>query len=255
MESLSVEVIIMKSVLFCTIVGVLALTSPFAKAGTLDDLLKEVKQPRAGASVGSASLDQKTTVSGLKEALSVGTENAVKSISKVDGYFGNDLIKILLPEKVQQVANVVGKLGYQQKVDELVLSMNRAAESAASKAAPLFVQAIREMTFDDARKILQGGDTAATDFFKGKTSQKLYDQFKPTVVSSMNKVGVAKAYKEMMAPYQSTPFASKDSMDLDHYVTTKALDGLFTMVAQEEKKIRTNPAARVTDLLKRVFAK
>ena len=140
-------------------------------------------------------------------------------------------------------------------MDNLVLAMNRAAESAAPKATALFVQAIKEMTFDDARKILQGGDTAATDYFKGKTSQKLYDQFKPVVVSSMNKVGVAKAYKDLMTPYQSMPFASKETLDLDHYVTSKALDGLFTMVAEEEKKIRTDPAARVTDLLKRVFGK
>jgi len=156
---------------------------------------------------------------------------------------------------VQQVANAVGKMGYQQQVDHLVLAMNRAAETAAPKAASLFAQAIKEMSFEDARKILQGGGTAATDYFKGKTSQKLYDQFKPVVSSSMDKVGVAKAYKEMMAPYQAMPFASKDSMDLDHYVTNEALDGLFKMVGEEEKRIRTDPAARVTDLLKKVFAK
>lgn len=244
-----------KRVIFCTIFGVLALTSPSAQAGTLDDLLKEAQQPRSGAPAGSQSLDQNTAVSGLKEALSVGTENAVRSISKADGYFGNDLIKILLPEKIQQAANVVGKLGYQQQVDNLVLAMNRSAETAASKAAPLFAQAIKEMTFEDARNILQSGGTAATDYFKAKTFQNLYDQYKPVVTSTMNKVGVAKTYKDMMAPYQAMPFASKDSMDLDHYVTNEALDGLFKMVAEEEKKIRTDPAARVTDLLKKVFSK
>lgn len=245
----------MKTAIFCTIVGILALTAPFIQGGTLDDLLKEVQPARSGTAAGPRPQDQNTTVSGLKEALSIGTEKAVKSISRVDGYFGNDLIRILLPERVQQAASIVGKMGYQQQVDNLVLAMNRAAETAAPKAASLFAEAIKEMTFDDARKILQGGNTAATDYFKGKTSQKLYDQFKPVVTSSMSKVGVAKAYKDMMAPYQSLPFASKDSMDLDHYVTNKALDGLFTMVAEEEKKIRTDPAARVTDLLKKVFAK
>jgi len=234
-----------------SILLIFALLVSGAHAGPFDDLLKGLQLPGGG----SKEPDLNTTISGLKEALSIGTENAVKSVSKVDGYFGNGLIKILLPEKVQQVADVVGKMGYRQQVDHLVLAMNRAAETAAPKAAPLFAQAIREMTFDDARKILQGGDTAATDYFKGKTSQKLYDQFKPVVTSSMDKVGVAKAYKEMMAPYQAMPFASKDSMDLDHYVTNEALDGLFKMVGQEEKRIRTDPAARVTDLLKKVFAK
>ncbi|PKN29377.1 MAG: DUF4197 domain-containing protein [Deltaproteobacteria bacterium HGW-Deltaproteobacteria-21] len=239
-----------------SIIGFFVLTSSSACAISLDDVLKGVQSPGSADSArGLNAPDQKTTISGLKEALSIGTRNAVGSVSKMDGYFGNELIKILLPDKLQKVADVIGKLGYQQQVDQLVLAMNRAAETAAPKAVPLFTQAIKEMSFDDARRILQGGDTAATDFFKGKTSKKLYDQFKPVVTSSMNKVGVAKAYKDMVTPYQSLPFASKESMDLDHYVTNEALDGLFTMVGEEEKKIRTNPAARVTDLLKKVFTK
>ncbi len=245
----------MKTVTLCAIIGVLALAVPLAHGISLDDLFKEVQRPQSETAQTSRPQDQKTTISGLKEALSIGTKNAVKLVSKVDGYFANDLIKILLPERVQQAAEVIGKLGYRQQVDNLILTMNRAAESAAPKAVPLFEQAIKEMTFEDARGILQGGDTAATDFFRGKTSGRLYGQFKPVVASSMNKVGVAKAYKDVMAPYQSMPFASKESMDLDHYVTNKALDGLFTMVAEEEKKIRRDPAARVTDLLKKVFTK
>jgi RNA binding exosome subunit len=224
-----------------------------AEAGLLDDIVKEL--PRAKSGVSQSGPDQKTTVSALKEALSIGTENAVRLVSKTDGYFGNQMVKILLPDKIQKVADVVAKLGYQEQVDSFILSMNRAAEEAAPKATALFVDAIKAMSFDDARKILQGGDTAATQYFKGKTSKKLYDEFKPVVVSNMNKVGVTKAYKDMMAPYESLPFAPKESMDLDHYVTNKALDGLFLMVGQEEKKIRTNPAARVTDLLKTVFGK
>jgi hypothetical protein len=245
----------MKIVLFCTVIGVLMLAIPLAQCSPLDDLLKGGRFPQSETAQGPRPVDQKTSVSGLKEALTIGTKNAVRFVSKIDGYYGNDLIKIFLPERVQQAADVIGKLGYRQQVDNLILTMNRAAESAAPKAVSLFEQAIREMTFDDARGILQGGDTAATDFFKGKTSKRLYDQFKPVVTSSMNKVGVTKAYKDMMAPYQSMPFASKESTDLDHYVTNKALDGLFTMVAVEEKKIRTDPAARVTDLLKMVFGR
>lgn len=228
--------------------------SCLAQAGIFDDIAKELSGVKSGVSQ-SDSDQQTTTVAGLREALAIGTENAVKTVSKTDGYFGNQMVKILLPDKIQKVADVVAKLGYQEQVDSFILSMNRAAEAAAPKATTLFVDAIKTMSFDDARKILQGGDTAATEYFKGKTSKKLYDEFKPVVVSNMNKVGVAKAYKDMMDPYQSVPFAPKESMDLDHYVTNKALDGLFLMLAEEEKKIRTNPAARVTDLLRTVFDK
>lgn len=226
-----------------------------AYSGPFDDLLKKAPTGISTPGSGPAAPDQKTTASGLKEALAVGTENAVKSVSKIDGYFGSQLIKILLPEKLQQVANVLSKLGFQDKVDNLILAMNRAAETAAPKAASLFGQAIRDMTFEDAKKILQGGETSATDYFKGKTSAKLYKEFKPVVSSAMNKVGTVQAYKEMMKPADSLPFVSKESVDLDHYVTNKALDGLFIIVGQEEKKIRTNPAARVTDLLKTVFGR
>jgi hypothetical protein len=201
-----------------------------------------------------SSLDDGTIVSGLKEALSVGTENAVKSVSQVDGYFGNAIIKILMPEEIQKVADVLKKVGYQQQVDDFVLSMNRAAEKAAPEAASIFGSAIKEMTVEDARGILDGGDTAATDYFKEKTSGKIYETFKPIISSSMNDVGVTRSYKEMMNKYTSLPFMKSESMDLDHYVTDKSLDGLFHMLGEEEKKIRTDPAARVTGLLKKVFA-
>ncbi len=224
-------------------------------AGPLDDFLKGTQLPGVARSGAKAEPDQKTTVSGLKEALSIGTEKAVKAVSKTDGYFGNQMIKILLPERLQQAADILGRMGFQKQVDSLVLSMNRAAEAAAPKATALFVQAVKEMTFEDAMKILRGSDTAATEYFKGKTSGKLFQEFKPVVTANMNKVGVAKAYKNMMAPAESLPFVSKESVDLDHYVTNKALDGLFLMVGEEEKKIRTDPAARVTTLLKTVFGK
>ena len=225
----------------------------FAEAGIFDDIMKEL--PGAKRGVSQSDLDQKTTVSGLKEALAIGTENAVKAVSKPGGYFSNQMVKILLPDTIQKVADVVAKLGFQEQVDNFILSMNRAAEAAAPKATALFVDAIKTMSFDDARKILQGEDTAATQYFKDKTAERLYDQFRPVVTSNMDKVGVTKAYKDMMAPYESIPFMPKESIDLDHYVTNKALDGLFLMVGQEERNIRTNPAARVTDLLKTVFGK
>jgi hypothetical protein len=233
----------------------LAGTVLFSYAGPLDDLMKGVKLPTAG-DIASGGKDDKTIVSGLKEALSIGTGNAVVSTSKIDGYFKNQMIKILLPEKIRDAANILGKLGYQKQVDNFALSMNRAAEKAAPKAKAFFVDAIKAITFDDAKKILSGGDTAATEYFKSKTFSKLYDAFKPVVSKSMNEVGVTRSYKEMTGKYTSAvPFGKMDSLDLDQYVTNKSLDGLFYMVGEEEKKIRTNPAAQVTGLLKKVFGK
>lgn len=220
------------------------------QAAELKDMLRSFGSTPKGS---QSSSDEGTTGAGLKEALAVGTENAVKSLSKPDGYFGNELVKILMPEKLRTVADVMKRVGYQQQVDEFVLSMNRAAEKAAPEAASIFGDAIREMTFDDARKILAGGDTSATDFFKEKTHDRLYAKFKPIISSSMDKVGTTRSYKEMMGKYESLPLVSSQSFDLDHYVTNKALDGLFLVVGQEEKNIRTNPAARTTDLLKSVF--
>ncbi len=219
--------------------------------GLFEDIVGAVGELQKAPAGGR--LDDGQIVSGLKEALSIGTGNAVAATSKVDGYFANATIKILLPEKVQKTAAVLGKVGFRQEVDDFVLSMNRAAEKAAPQARARFVGAIKEMTFADARNILRGGDTAATDYFKGKTRQKLYDDFRPVVSKSMDEVGVTRAYKQMMAKYTALPFTRAESVDLDRHVTEKALDGLFYMVGQEEKKIRTDPAARVTDLLKTVF--
>ena len=238
----------MKKVIFI-LIGFLLLFNIPSNAGLLDTVKQGVGLPQQKSS------DESTIASGLKEALSIGTENAVKSVSQVDGYFGNKIIKILMPKKIQNVANVLGKLGYQKQVDDFVLSMNRAAEKAAPQATSLFVGAIKEMTLEDARGILSGGDTSATDYFKEKTSDKIYTAFKPIISSSMNEVGVTRSYKAMMDKYAALPLMKSESLDLDHYVTNKAMDGLFYMIGQEEKKIRTNPAARVTDLLKKVFGK
>lgn len=238
----------MRKIVFQTLI--LVLVTGNALAISLDDVMKGV-----GSAAKTGTTDDATVVSGLKEALAIGTENAVKNGSQTDGYFANKLIKILMPEKIQKVADVLKMAGYQKQVDDFVLSMNRAAEKAAPQAASYFKDAIKEMTFEDATKILNGGDTSATQYFKGKTQDKLYAAFKPIISSSMNEVGVTRSYKDMMGQYEAIPFVGKESVDLDHYVTNKSLDGLFTMIAQEEKKIRTDPAARVTDLLKTVFGK
>lgn len=192
---------------------------------------------------------------GLKEALKVGTENTVTLTGKTDGFFLNQAIKILMPEKLRTLEKGLRTVGYGPQVDEFVLSMNRAAERAAPFAKQIFWDAIGEMTFEDVRKIFSGHETAATDYFKGKTSDKLTVVFKPIVDKAMNEVGVTRQYKDLVGRYEAIPFVKKETFDLDHYVVTKALGGLFHVLGEEEKKIRTNPAARTTDLLKEVFGK
>lgn len=228
-----------------------------AQLPRLDDLMKGgasvPRIPATGSTVGTA--DKKTNAAGIKEALAVGTERAVNSLGRADGYFGNAAVKILMPSNIQKVADVARMAGFQRQVDEFVLSMNRAAEAAAPVAARYFGDAIRAMTLEDVRGILTGGDTAATDFFRRKTHDQLYTAFKPIVSQKVGDVGATRAYKDMMGRYESVPMMGRQSLDLDDYVTNKALDGLFYMVGQEERKIRTNPAARTTDLLKAVFGK
>ena len=204
----------------------------------------------------TSKLSDGDIVAGLKEALEIGTTDTVDLTGKVDGYFGNAAIKILLPQQFQQVDQALRVLGQGQKIDELVLGMNRAAEKAAPAAKDIFWSAIKGMTFDDARKILSGGDTAATDYFRAKTTETLTAAFRPVVDDSMKEVGVVQQYKQLLGAYQSVPFASSlPSFDIESYVVGKALDGLFLVLGEQEKKIRTNPAAQVTDLLKKVFGK
>jgi hypothetical protein len=193
--------------------------------------------------------------SGLKEALKVGTENTVNLTGKTDGYFLNQAIKILMPEKLQTLEKGLRMVGYGSQIDDFVLSMNRAAEQAAPYAKQIFWDAIGEMTFEDAREILAGNDNAATQYFKGKTTDKLTAAFQPVVEKSMNEVGVTKQYNELVGRYQAIPFVKSETFDINQYVVTKALDGLFYVLGEEEHKIRTNPASRVTNLLKEVFGK
>jgi len=223
---------------------------PFAHAGLLD----KVKEYRQELKKSGSEPDLDTVIAGLKEALSIGTVNAVTSVSKENGYFGNPRIRIPLPEKLEKTAKLLSKLGMQKQVDDFLLSMNRAAEKAAPRAKELFIGAVKQMTIQDARTILKGTDTAATDYLKAKTSQQLYDAFRPLIASAMNEVGVTRSYKRMMDKAKATRLVKPEDVDLDHHVANKALEGLFHMVSEEEKKIRKDPAARVTDLLKKVFA-
>jgi hypothetical protein len=231
-----------------TVVMILCLTALPAHA-QLGELLK-------GLGIGqSKGLSEAKIGSGLKEALKIGTGNAVNLAGRLDGYFMNEAIKILMPEKLKTMEKGLRAIGYGPKVDEFILSMNRAAERAAPGAKKIFWDAIGEMTFDDARRILAGSNTAATEYFKAKTTDKLTVAFKPIVNQATNEVGVTRQYKELVGKVEAIPFMKSESLDINQYVVTKGLDGLFYMVGEEEKKIRTNPAARVTDLLKEVFGK
>jgi hypothetical protein len=191
----------------------------------------------------------------LKEALRVGTDNTVRLTGQRDGYFGNQVIKILVPDNLRTIEKGLRTVGYGPKVDAFILSMNRAAEAAAPAAKNIFVDAIVSMSFDDARKILSGGDTAATDYFKNKTSGQLTTAFRPVVEKTMSENTVTQQYSALLGQAQRIPFMKSQNLDITEYVVSKALDGLFYTLGQEEKKIRKDPVARTTSLLKEVFGK
>jgi hypothetical protein len=192
-------------------------------------------------------------VEGLKEALRVGTQNSVASANQTDGYLGNLNIKIPFPEEAQFVATALSTIGAQSLVDDLVLKINRAAEDAADEAKPIFINAITNITFADAMAILNGADDAATQYLKTNTFSELKAVFKPDINNSLTSVGAAQAWTTVTDAYNAIPFHQTVNTDLADYSTGKALDGLFYLVAEEETKIRKDPAARVTDILQRVF--
>jgi hypothetical protein len=236
-------------ILVLLIMGLLAPQAPVVYAD-LSDILKGFGQIFKGR-----GLSESRIIEGLKEALQIGTAKAVEKVSLTDGYFKNPRIHIPLPEEVQKIEKLVRTMGLGAQVDAFELSMNRAAERAAPEAKSLFVDAIKQMTFSDARTILQGRQNEATLYFEDKTRDRLYELFKPLVHNAMSKVGVTRSYQKLDTTVRTIPFADKLSFDLDDYVTNKGLDGLFLMVAEEERKIREDPAARVTDLLKEVFGR
>ena len=200
---------------------------------------------------------------GLKEALTTSTTDAVNMLGKPGGYFSNPAVKIQLPAKLQMVATGLRGMGYGPQLDQFVLSMNNAAEAAAPKAQPIFVNAIQGMSFTDAQQIVSKGGHSATDYFQRKTTPELTTAFTPIVKQAMEQNSVTKQYDDLIGKYQSGAMGSLGSMlgghgatpnlDINSYVVSKSLDGLFYMVGQEEQKIRTNPAAQVTPLLKQVF--
>jgi len=203
---------------------------------------------------GATGLDGSTIVAGLREALQIGTTRTTEATGRVDGFLGNALIRIALPDSYQRIADAMRRVNLGSQVDELEVAMNRAAEKAAGEARTVFWDTIRAMTITDGLRILQGGDMAATEYFRGKTSATLQSRFQPIVQAKMQEVGLYRLHNDLANAYLSLPFSRKEHLvDLDQYVTDRALRGLFTVLGQEEQRIRQDPAARTTELLRRVF--
>ncbi len=195
---------------------------------------------------------EQQVAAGLKEALTIGAQNSTNQLSAVDGFFKDAAIKILMPPETEKVVSTLKMLGLNSLVDKAILSMNRAAEDAAKSATPIFLDAVRQMTITDAIGILKGGNNAATDYFKSKTTAQLTSAFSPIVTKALQKTDATKYWNDIFTAYNQ--FTKKQvNPDLGSYVTGKAIDGIFYEISKEEQKIRQDPAARVTDLLKKVF--
>ncbi len=216
---------------------------------SLDDLLRGAGLPS------SPALTEARIAQGLKEALRVGTERAVGLTGRADGYFGNARIRIPMPDDLETLERTLRRVGLGAQVDRFVVSMNRAAEQAAPRAKRIFWDAVTQMTIADARRILDGPDAAATDYFRGKTTAPLTAAFRPIVDRALGQVGVTRQYQALVAQYNRIPLARPQAVDLDDYVTARALAGLFLVLGEEERKIRTDPAARTTEILRDVFGR
>ena len=221
----------------------------------MDKVQQNIPAGSSGSSHGSSSLSDTDITKGLKEALAKGTTKAVNTLGKNDGYFADKAVKILLPESLQKLETPLRLAGQGQLIDDLVLAMNRAAEKAVPQAANILGDAVRNMSVSDAHGILAGPDDSATKYFRKSSGDKITEMMKPIIAKSTESVGVAKAYKKLTANPLASAAAQNYGLDLDTYVNTKAQDGLFYMIAKEEKDIRTNPVSRTTDILKKVFGK
>jgi len=234
-----------------------------ASASPWDDLLNTVQQAHHPKQ-SSDHLKQGEIVSGLKEALTRGTTDAIGTLGRKNGFWDNAAVRIPLPESLQSVADVARQVGLGDKVDAFQLSLNRAAEKAVPQVADIFGNAIRKMTFSDARDILTGGNHAATQYFRRVAGPELAERIEPIVAKETSQVGVTEKYKQFMASGQGSHLGgilsrfggssgADSSLDLDDYVTQQTINGLFHEIGQEEAAIRKDPAARTTDLLEKVF--
>lgn len=203
---------------------------------------------------GSGSLSNDDIIKGLKEALTIGTDSSTKRLSRVDGFFSNAALKILMPEEAKKAEKTLRSMGMSSLVDKAILSMNRAAEDAASGVSTIFWDAIKQISVSDGLSILRGGDFAATEFLKKNTSESLIAKMRPVIQASLDKVNATNYWRDVFTAYNK--FSKQPvNTDLTAYVTTRAMDGVFYSIGLEEQKIRKDPAAQVTDLLKKVFAK
>jgi hypothetical protein len=239
-----------RSVLLITTLALTLIAFSQTKSkGLLGSVKDVISKPKGG----TTSLSTDEIIAGLKEALSQGATNSSGKLSAADGFFKDAAVKILLPEEVQKIEKKMRALGMGKKFDNAILSMNRAAEDASKSAAPIFLSAIKGMNISDALNILRGTDTAATGYLRKTTTNPLTEAFRPVIEASLVKVDATKYWKDVFSVYNK--FSSEPvNTDLNAYVTEKALYGIFFYVAEEEKKIRKDPAARATDLLKKVFA-
>jgi len=218
-------------------------------AQLLKDAKKLVQQKNSGG------LTEKDAADGIKEALTNGTGEAVKLVSAADGFFGNPEIKIPFPQDAKIVETKLRQVGLGSKVDEAILSINRAAEDAGKEAKPIFIAAVKNMTVKDAVNIVKGGDNAATMYLKQSSTAELSTKFQPVIKASLDKVSATKYWEDLIKAYNKIPMVQKMNPNLTQYVTDKAIEGLFVMVAKEELKIRKDPKAQTSALLKKVFGK
>jgi len=235
----------MKTFLTATILSLLIIPATVQAQIKLPKILSK----NSGSGVSEAEAGQ-----GIKEALTQGVTNAVLNLNKTDGFFGNQLYKMLLPPDAQKIETTLRKVGMGSQVDKAVLAINRGAEEAVGFAKPIFVDAIKEITIQDALKLVSGGKDAATQYFKQKTTEKLVAAFTPSVKTSLDNVGATKYYDDIVNAYNGLPTTLKKvNPDLTSFVVGKAVDALFDQVAKEEANIRANPLARTSDILKKVF--
>lgn len=203
---------------------------------------------------GDIGMSNADIASGLRQALDNGIDKQVSKLTQTDGFYRNELVKILLPQELQKVDRTLREIGLGNLADEGLKVLNRAAEDAVKEATPIFINAVKQITFDDARTILLGADNSATQYLSNKTTNELYGKFSPVISNSLNKVGATQVWNNIITQYNAIPLTTNVNPDLTDYVTQEALKGVFNMIAVEEKEIRNNFASRTTDLLRRVFA-
>lgn len=218
-----------------------------------DSAFAQINLDKTKSALNGNQLSAKEVGAGLKEALTVGISKGADLVSQVDGFYKNTAIQIPFPPEARKAEDKLRRLGMGAEVDKFVLSLNRAAEDAAGEAKPVFLSAINQLTLQDAWAILQGTDDAATQYLNRTTSGQLNDKFKPVIQTALNKANASQYYAKLINLYNKIPLVQKMNPDLEEYATQKTLEGLFVIIAQEEKNIRKNPAARSSDLLKKVF--